>query len=172
MPRTAGAGRVRGEHACVITCFSSLVAMGYGAQSSRVGPSTRVEITASASGKKKMKLGTGSRETMGNSTKINIPRWPDREPGSQASETRAALRKPTRQWALNSDEETRAGKSRQRLCLCPPGPSYRSSIHLGEKQTKSVKNQVNSCQQATLSTAFRSTRHQQEGSCHLGEATI
>lgn len=121
---------------------------------------------------KKMKLGTGSRETMGNSTKINIPRWPDREPGSQASETRAALRKPTRQWALNSDEETRAGKSRQRLCLCPPGPSYRSSIHLGEKQTKSVKNQVNSCQQATLSTAFRSTRHQQEGSCHLGEATI
>lgn len=78
----------------VITCFP-FVAMGYRAQSWGVGPSTLGGNNRVSLWEKKKKIEIGSRETMGKSTKIGIPRWPDCEQGSQAAETTVALHKPS-----------------------------------------------------------------------------
>lgn len=81
---------------------------------------------------------------MGERTKINIPRQPDCEQKSQAAETRAALHKSV---------------SYQTCWSKHLGHRYKSRIHLEEKQTKSVKSQVNSCRAATACRALWSTRH-------------
>jgi len=62
--------------------------MGYRAQSWRVGPSAQGGKNCVSLWKKKKKerkkLEIGSRETMGKRTRINIPRRPNCEQGSQA----------------------------------------------------------------------------------------
>lgn len=105
-----------GECVCGVRSPASLLLLPWVTEprAGEWGQALGVEITASASVKKK--LGIWNRETMGKSTEINIPRLPGCERGSQEAEASEALHKSSShqtRWSKNTC------KSQEHSCALP-----------------------------------------------------